>query len=427
MKLLWTVLAAMALAGPVVADDSATAAPDTVERAVPSVTVADAAIAEVQARVLLSGTLVARQEVLIYPQVSGYEITEVLVEAGDTVAKGQVLARLSTATLASQLAQAEAEYQRAEAGISQAQSAIASAEATRTQAVTALNRVQRLRNSGNAAQATLDDAVAAEAGAQAQAASAADGLAVAQAALAQANAARAIAQLNLDRTDITAPIGGLIVSRAAELGAIAGSGAEAMFTLIADGEIELSAEVIETALHQLAIGQPAEIDVAGVGRVAGKVRLLPAGVDPVTRLGKLRITLQPNPGLRTGLFANGSVITARREAVTVPATAVLSDDEGETVRLVKDGVVTVQPVQAGLLWQSLREIVDGVEPGQGVIARSGAFFRDGDHVRAVAAPTDGTAETSAKSGAPADPVENAAAEPVPRGSVGAAEAGEKQP
>lgn len=434
MRFLWTVLAALALAGPVAADDSADAAA-TVERAVPSVTVADAAMAEVQARVLLSGTLVARQEVMINPQVSGYEITELLVEAGDTVEKGQVLARLSTATLAAQLAQAQAEYQRAEAGVSQAQSAIASAEATRTQAVSALNRVQRLRNSGSAAQATLDDAIAAEAGAQAQAASAADGLAVAKAALAQADAARAIAQLNLDRTEITAPTGGMIVSRMAELGAIAGAGADPMFTLIADGEIELSAEVIETALHQLAIGQPAEIDVAGVGRVQGEVRLLPAGVDAVTRLGKLRISLQPDPGLRTGLFANGSVITARRDAVTVPATAVLADDDGESVRLVKDGVVTVQPVQAGLLWQSLREIVSGVEPGQQVIARSGAFFRDGDHVRAVTAdPAQPAPQSAAQQEAveavdeaPDDAAEEAATEPASRAAVGAAEAGEKQP
>ena len=428
MRTLWAVLAAITMAVPAAADDSAAAASDTVERAVPSVTVADAAMAEVQARVLLSGTLVARQEVLIYPQVSGYEITQVLVEAGDTVEKGQVLVRLSSDTLAAQLAQAEAEYQRAEAGVSQAQSAIASAEATRTQAVTALNRMQRLRNSGNAAQAALDDAIAAEAGAQAQAASAADGLAVAQAALAQADAARAIAKLNLDRTDITAPIGGLILSRTAELGAIAASGGEPMFTLIADGEIELSAEVTETSLHQLAIGQLAEIDVAGVGRVAGKVRLLPAGVNPVTRLGKLRIALEPNPGLRTGLFASGTVVTARREAVTVPASAVLADDEGDSVRLVKDGVVTVQPVQAGLLWQSLREIVSGLEPGQSVIARSGAFFRSGDKVRTVSAQASETAAPEMATKAADEAIEQAAPSPAAaRASAGAAEAGEKQP
>ncbi|TRW97578.1 efflux RND transporter periplasmic adaptor subunit [Paracoccus sp. M683] len=393
MKRLFVILAALTLVPPgpaALAEESAAATVPAAATTIPSVTVADAAMAEVQSRVLLSGTLVARQEVLIFPQVSGYEITELLTETGEQVEKGQVLARMSRDILAAQLAQADAEYQRAMAGVGQAQSQIANAEAARIQAVTALNRVQQLRSSGSAAQATLDDAIAAEASAQAQAASAADGLAVAQAAVAQAEAARALARLNLDRTDIRAPADGLIVERQAELGAIAGSGGEPLFRLIAGGEIELSAEVIETALHQLKLGDPALIQVAGVGAVQGKVRLLPASVDPVTRLGKMRISLDPHPALRTGLFANGSVITAQRQAVTVPAGAVLADDQGEWVQLVSDdGVVQRQQVQAGLLWQSLREIRTGVQPGQRVIARSGAFFRDGDRVSPVAGADSG--------------------------------------
>ncbi|WP_299907179.1 efflux RND transporter periplasmic adaptor subunit [uncultured Paracoccus sp.] len=386
-------MAALALSRPVWAEVSA--ATTTTEPSIPSVTVATAAMTEMQARVLLSGTLVARQEALIFPQVSGFEITELLVEAGDTVETGQVLARLSRDTLAAQLAQAEAEYQRAEASVSQAQSAIASAEASRVQAVASLDRVRRLRSSGSASQAALDDAVAAEAGAQAQAASASDGLAVARAALAQAEAARGIARLNLARTDITAPTDGVIVERQAELGAIAGSSGDPLFRLIAGGEIELSAEVIETALHQLSVGDPAEIEVAGVGLVQGRVRLLPARVDPVTRLGSLRIALDPDPGLRTGLFANGAVITARREAVALPAPAVLADDEGEWVLLVRDGTVERREVKAGILWQAQREIVTGLEAGETVIARSGAFFRDGDRVKPV------TAKVPEASGEPA--------------------------
>jgi RND family efflux transporter MFP subunit len=399
------VLAALALSRPAFAEESAAATPTTVEPTIPSVTVATAAMTEMEARVRLSGTLVARQEALIFPQVSGFEITELLAEAGDRVKAGQVLARLNRDTLAAQLAQAEAEFQRAEASVSQAQSAIASADAGRVQAVAALTRVQSLRSSGSASQAALDDAVAAEAGAQAQAASAADGLAVARAALAQAEATRGIARLNLERTDITAPADGVIVERQAELGAVAGSGGDPLFKLIAGGEIELAAEVIETALHELSVGDPAEVEVAGVGLVPGEVRLLPARVDPVTRLGSLRIALEPDPDLRTGLFANGSVITARREAVSVPAAAVLADDEGEWVLLVSDGTVERREVDAGILWQAQREIVSGLKPGETVIARAGAFFRDGDRVKpvvpaqAVAADGDAEAEgTAAEAG-----------------------------
>ena len=115
--------------------------------AVPTVTVEPAAVTEVQRRVPLSGTLVARAEVQVYPQVEGLEITTLGAEAGDRVEKGQELARLSDATVRAQLAQAEAELQRATAGVSQAESQISSAEAALTQSVTALERARSLRRS----------------------------------------------------------------------------------------------------------------------------------------------------------------------------------------------------------------------------------------------------------------------------------------
>lgn len=389
MRVLASLVIAFGLALPVWAEDAATGE-NAVAKSVPSVTVSKAIRSEVQARVPVSGTLVARQQVQVFPQVSGYEITEILVEAGDSVERGEVLARLSTDTLSAQMEQAEAEYQRADAGVSQARSNIDSADASLKQAQTALDRVRRLRQGGNASQATLDDAVAAEANARAAAASAGDGVSVAQAQLAQAEAARRIAKLNLDRAEIKAPVSGLVVARNAELGALSGGATQPLFTLIADGEIEMEAEVLETALRQLKPEDPAQISVAGVGEVSGKVRLIPASVDAVTRLGLMRISLETEPGLRTGLFASGWVITAQRQGVTVPATAVLSDAEGDRVQIVADGRVESREVRAGLLWQGQREIVEGVSEGEQVIARSGAFFRDGDQVRPVSGDTSTT-------------------------------------
>lgn len=352
-------------------------------RIVPSVTVEPAARTEVEERVPVSGTIVARQQVQVFAQVSGPEITEILAEPGDSVARGQVLARLSTDTLSAQLEQAEAEHLRAEAGVGQGQSAIDSAAASLTQAQTTLERVRQLRGGGTASQSALDDAVAAEANARAQAASAADGLAVARAALAQAGAARRIARLNLDRAAVIAPVTGVVVSRTAELGVL-GGGADPLFTIVADNAVELSAEVIETALPALRVGDRAEITVAGHGPVAGRVRLVPASVDPVTRLGVMRITLDAAGGIRTGQFASGWIVADRRMALTVPAGAVLADETGERVQVVHDGIVETRPVRAAVLWNSRREIVAGLVAGEQVIARAGAFFRTGNPVRAVA-------------------------------------------
>ncbi|MFI0395538.1 efflux RND transporter periplasmic adaptor subunit [Paracoccus jiaweipingae] len=356
----------------------------------PIVTLAQAETAEMRAQVRVSGTLVARQVVQVYPQVSGFEIRELLVEAGDHVSAGQPLARLSDDTLRAQLAQAEAEFQRAQAARSQAQSQIASTGASLAQAQAALDRVQRLKRSGNASQAALDQAVSAEAGATAAAASARDGLAVAEAALAQAGAARDLAQLNLDRSVIAAPVSGVVSQRNAEQGALATGGGEPMFTLIRDGEIEMEGEVIETALPALKPGAPARISVAGTGQIDGKLRLVPARVDPVTRLGQVRIALTQSPGLRPGLFASGWIVTQTRQAVTVPLNAVLSDEQGDRVQVVKDGVIHTRPVTAGLIWEGRREIRDGLAEGESVVARSGAFFRDGDKVRS--ASQDGSSD-----------------------------------
>ena len=388
MRLIAVFLVAIAFPLAASANEPASAS-EAPMRVAPSVTVDAATVTEVQARVPVSGSIVARQLVQVFPQVSGYEITEILAEAGDTVSKGQVLARLSADTLSAQREQAEAEYLRAEAGVGQAQSIIDSAAASLTQAQSILQRVQQLREGGTAAQSSLDDAIAAEANARAQAASAADGLAVARAALAQAGAARRIAQLNLDRAQITAPVAGGVVARNAELGALAGGGGDPLFTLLADGAVEMSAEVIETALARLKVGDPAEITVAGTGMVAGTVRLTPASVDPATRLGVMRITLDKADGVRIGQFASGWVVTDRRQAVTVPAGAVLADSTGERVQVVRDGVVETRPVRAGLLWDGRREIAEGLVPGEQVIVQAGAFFRTGDQVRPVVAQGEG--------------------------------------
>ncbi|MFC3568303.1 efflux RND transporter periplasmic adaptor subunit [Paracoccus sp. TOH] len=373
---------ALSLSGPALTAMAETAG--AVEQSeLPVVTLARAERTPIEARVPVSGSLIARQEVQVHAHVAGYEITGIEAEVGDRVKAGAVLARLADEALSAQLAQAEAEYQRSEAGISQAESQIASAEATLTEATAALARTRSLRQSGNASQAVLDQAIAAEASARAAAASASDGLGVARAQLAQAGASRRIARLNLGHARITAPVDGVVVARTARLGAISGSGGEPLFTLIAGGEIELAADVIETALSQLTAGDPAEIRVAGLGEVRGRLRLAPAAVDPVTRLGSARIALDPDPRLRTGLFASGWVITDRREALTVPSSAILADDQGERVQVVTAGRIETRPVKAGLIWQGRREILEGLAPGEQVVARAGAFFRSGDQVQAA--------------------------------------------
>ena len=364
------------------------AAQDAPGPVLPSVTVTEAVKAEVVGRVPISGTLVPRDEVLVYPQVSGFNIETIEVEVGDRVTAGEVLATLNRRTLAAQLAAADAELLRAGAAVRQAGSQIESAKASQTQADSALERSENLRTSGTLAQATLDQTIAAAETARAAVANAEDGLAVAQAQLQQASAQRDIATLNLEQAEIKAPVAGVVSGRNGKVGAIAASAGDPVFTLIEDGAIEVEAEVIETALGRIAHDDPVDLTIAGVGTAQGNIRLIAPTVDPVNRLARVRIAIDDTPPLRTGLFASGWIITDRRTALTVPATAVLIDAVGAYVLTVADGAVARRAVTVGLIWQDRREIVAGLSPGDTVIARAGAFFRDGDRVNPVDEPAN---------------------------------------
>jgi HlyD family secretion protein len=305
-------------------------------------------------QVPISGTVVARDEILIYPQVSGFTIDALNVDIGDYVAQGDVLAELNKSTLRAQLAQAEAELARATASVSQAQSQINAAQATLTQAQSVLTRAQSLRTSGSGTQADLDQAITSHQTAAANLASANDGLTVAQAQQQQAIAQLDIAQLNLDHATLLAPADGLISARNGRLGAIASSAGDPIFRLIASGTVEVEAEVVETAMSGLAGGNEVLLNVAGIGPRPGKVRLISPIVDPLTRLGMVRITTEENAALRTGLFASGWIIVEKRDSIVVPATAVITDATGSYVLRVVDGIVQRRPVTVGMIWQDHR-------------------------------------------------------------------------
>ena len=352
----------------------------------PVVTVITAMSENVETRIAVSGTLVAAEEVLINTRINGYAIENIAVEIGDTVEAGSVLATLDKSSPAAQLAQAEAELVRASAAIEQSKSQIDSATATMKETDATLKRNEKLRQSANISEAILDQARAAATSARANLASSQDGLKVANAQHTSVESQRNLARLTLARTQITAPVAGIISARNAQLGEIASGGGEPMFRLIRNGQLEIAVEVVETALGGLDKGDATSLNVAGVGLVTGTVRLISPIVDPRTRLGTVRLSLPTIPALKAGLSASGWIITDRHEAITVPASAVLTQGLESYVQLVVDGVVRTRSVMPGVLTASGSwEILKGLDGGETVIARAGAFFIDGDAVRPVEA------------------------------------------
>ncbi|MGU3467336.1 efflux RND transporter periplasmic adaptor subunit [Methylobacterium sp. C33D] len=353
----------------------------------PAVTVVPAESREIVERAVVTGTLVPRDEILVSPEIEGLRITDLLVEEGDRVTKGQVLAKLSLEMIVTQEASNAAAVARAEAAIVQAQSQIVQAEAANLEAKQALERAQALAKTGNGTAAVLEQRVSAAQGAEGRLAAARGGLQSAQADLATARAAGAEIALRRARTDIRAPEAGIINRRTARIGATATAAAEPLFRLIARGEIELEGEVPETSLARIHVGNPASLDLDDGRRLAGKVRRVYPEVDRATRLGKVRIRLGDDPALRIGAFARGNVEIARRTGVAVPVSSLLYAADGRaSVLVVKDGRVEARPVTTGLSAEGFTELRSGVAAGESVVARAGSFLRDGDRVRPVAAP-----------------------------------------
>ena len=106
--------------------------------------------------VLATGSLVAREEILVGPEVEGLRITEVLADEGARVKKGDVLARLVADTLDAQVAQNDAALARSAAAIAQAKASIVQAEARLVESRNSLDRAKPLRQAGHMTEAVFD-------------------------------------------------------------------------------------------------------------------------------------------------------------------------------------------------------------------------------------------------------------------------------
>ena len=374
---------AAALAGAPAAVQAAEA--PAVEKPVlpPVVSVLAAPRTEMIDLVQVTGTLVAREEILVGPEIEGMRIVELLADEGDKVVKGQVLARLSRETLDAQMAQSLATQARAEASIAQAKSQIGQWEATVAQKQNAYARAQSLRRDGVTTDTAFDTATADARTSQAQLNAGRDGLRVAEAEVASILALRQELAVRIARTEVKAPEGGIVSRRAARIGAVASGSADAMFRIIARSDIELEAEAPELRLAKLRPGQTASVTIGDAVAVAGKVRMVSPEVEKASRLGKVRIAVDNNGSLHIGAFARGEIEVARRLTVALPLSAVLYDAKGPYVQGVRDGMVYAIAVKTGLTADGHIEIVSGVFEDDTIIAKAGAFLHDGDKVRTV--------------------------------------------
>jgi HlyD family secretion protein len=184
---------------------------------------------------------------------------------------------------------------------------------------------------------------------------------------------------------VQAPAAGVVTAAQAVIGATASARAEPLFRIAARGELELLAEAPVKSLANLAPDQSAKVEILGLGELPGKVRLASIAINPMTQLGQVRLLIGVDPRLRVGTFGRANIEIGERCNAAVPLSAVLYGPGGTVVQVVRDGRIETRTVTVGLIEEGQAEIREGLAEGEMVVARAGAFVREGDRVRPVAA------------------------------------------
>jgi HlyD family secretion protein len=335
-------------------------------------------------RVLATGSVQAVEDVYVTPLVDGLSIRTLAADVGDRVEADGTLATLNDDALVLQKSQTEASLAKANAALAQIRAQLVEAKANADEAVRVRDRAQRLVRSGSQSQAAVDQAVAAADAALARVNSAEQAIAVSQADIKVAQSQIDDIDLKLARTAVKSPVAGIVSARTAKVGAIASGAAAPLFTVIRDGEIELKADVSEDGILKLAPGQKATVTLAGgAATLTGTIRLIEPTLDPQSRLGRVYIRFDEPGKARAGMFASAEIVVEEKQGIVLPLSAVTTAGGKTVARKVENGVVTLVPVETGIQDGQVIEIVSGLAAGDEVVAKAGAYVRDGDRVNPV--------------------------------------------
>ncbi|KQZ44242.1 efflux RND transporter periplasmic adaptor subunit [Duganella sp. Root1480D1] len=353
-----TALAALAQAPSAMADDKNPAV------AKPSLTVTTVRPQKTSLpiRLTANGNVAAWQEAIISSESNGLRLSDVKVNVGDVVTKGEVLAVFAPET--------------PQADVAQAKAALMEAEAAAAEAKANADRARSIEDTGALSAQQISQYTTAEATAKARAAS--------------AKAVLASAELRLRYTRVVAPDAGVISARSATVGAVAAPGTE-LFRMIRQSRLEWRAEVTAADLRNVKIGGNAVVKAANGSELTGKVRMVAPTIDPQTRSALVYVDLPPNNGkqapFKAGMFATGQFELGASDALTVPQQAItVRDGFSYVFRLNQDQRVSQVKVQPGRRIGERIEVLSGLAPDAQIVAAGAGFLNDGDLVRNAGAP-----------------------------------------
>ncbi|EHS49934.1 efflux transporter, RND family, MFP subunit [Rhizobium sp. PDO1-076] len=350
----------------------------------PAIVVTTAKTRDLTDRIVATGTVKAEEEVYVQPQVEGLLTKTLEADVGDQVAKDAVVARLNDDSLLLEKSQLIANKAKAEAGLAQYRAQLIEAEASAKDAQRQFERATRLSTTGTVSTSQLEQAETTLASANAKAETARQAITVAQADVTVVESRINDIDLKLARTDVKSPVAGTIAARNARIGAIASGAGEPLFTVIRDGQIELIADVSENEILRLKPGQKALITVGGSAeKLTGSVRLVSPVIDAQTRLGAVHIAIDDDSAARSGMYGTADIIINEAEGIALPLSAITTAKGETTTRIVEDGVVKLVRIETGIQDGAYIQVVKGLKEGDRVVAKAGAFVRDGDRIKPV--------------------------------------------
>ncbi|MDP1028329.1 efflux RND transporter periplasmic adaptor subunit [Sphingomonas sp. KR1UV-12] len=304
-----------------------------------------------------TGSIAARREMPVGVAGEGGIVTRVLVEPGQWVKAGQVLATVDRSVQTQTAASLGAQVNVARADLTLAQAE--------------LDRANALVDRGFISKADLQRRTATRDAAAAR--------------VKVAGASFKEAQARNGRLDIRAPAEGLVLTRGVEAGQIVSSGSGMLFRIAQGGQMELRAQLSEGDLAGLHVGAPAKVTPIGADRsYSGEVWQISPVVDPSTRQGIARIALRYDPALRPGGFGTAAIVSGSSALPLLPESAVMTDGKGSFVYVVgKDDKVERRAIKIGEVSDSGIAVAEGLNGTERVVLSAGAFLNPGQKVKPI--------------------------------------------
>jgi RND family efflux transporter MFP subunit len=300
-----------------------------------------------------NGEIAPWQEASIGTELTGIRLEEVLVNVGDVVKKGQLLARYSEDALRIELSQLDASVAEATARLERARADLSRADRLETTSAMSQQTIQGYRTDAKAAEAQL----------------------------ASAQSLRDAAALKLSHARVVSPDDGVISVRTATVGAVNSVGTE-LFRLVRQNRLEWRAEVPAESLRRLQPGARAEVVTLDGEKVSGTLRQVSPKADPATRNGIAYVDLPVDSDLLAGMYVGGRFTLAERDALVVPESSiVIRDGNNYLMQVDAHNQVHEIKVATGRRHSEMLEVVGEIDPSARFVKSGGAFISDGDVVQ----------------------------------------------